>query len=446
MAQLDLMVLERTAELAAERERLTITLRSMGDGVIVLDRIGKIILMNEAASKMAGGAIKDAIGSPLSSVIPALSRADTPPGETRSSVLPHDVVMNDGAGRILQALSTPIMDGPEAGGSVLLVRDVTDERASREQQEQEGRLAALGQMAAGIARDFKNFLTGVITSAETLSRMPGATGQNLRILERMAESGRRTAQLVRQVLEFSRESVAPREPIDLARFVAGMDQLMRAIVPENVEVTVSVEPDRCQVRANAAQLQQVLTNLVANAADAASGKGRIDIHLGLVTFDESAPPPLPGRDTGTWAATPSRTGSPSVRQRSSTAWRRGSPIRGSPSRSAWSARPSSGTSTPSTRSSRTRPPRVTRASTPSWPTCGQAAAWTPDPARCCIGSPFAGECPRSNFWAELKVSRLRGLRRSDRVCRPPGECRVLISWTAYAVRPTTGRPRSRPPA
>ena len=303
MERLDQMVAERTAELEQANERLAVTMRSMGDGVIVVDGDGNVALMNEVAMGLADSTADEVLGRPVAEVLPALQGVSLwgGAGGAHFSMLPQDVDLGDGTGRTLQALATPILEGPEAGGAVLLIRDVTDERASQRQLEQEGRLAALGQMAAGIAHDFNNFLTGVVTSADTLRKLPDTPQRSLSILERIGESGRRTAQLVRQVLEFSRESVAPRETIDLSELLAGMADMVRSMVPESVTLTFSVEPRSCAVKGNPAQLQQVLTNLVSNAADASGGDGRIDVHLGVTTVEDRAGGPLPDMEPGDWA-------------------------------------------------------------------------------------------------------------------------------------------------
>ena len=303
MTRLDIMAGERTAQLATERERLTVTMRSMVDGVIVLDRDGKVALLNDAAAKLVGHWPIDAARLPISSLIPQLA-ADlvSSDPEVRAGVPPRDYDLSDLSGRVVQASASPIMDGPEAGGSVLLLRDVTRERASQSQMEQEGRLASLGQMAAGIAHDFNNFLTGVVTSAETLSKLPDTPARSLRILEQLGESGRRTAQLVRQVLEFSRESVSPHEVVDLGALVRGMQELARTIVPENVALTFSVEADTYPVDANGAQLQHVLTNLISNAVDAAETNGRVSVHLATVQVGSGESAPLPDMPEGAWAA------------------------------------------------------------------------------------------------------------------------------------------------
>jgi PAS domain S-box-containing protein len=299
MARLDAMVGERTAALAAERERLAVTMRSMSDGVMVLNGEGRVMLINQAASTLVRQDPDDALGKPLTALVPWLHE----PGEKQPSLpdeKPHDYEMNDGSGRIVECVTSSITDGPESGGAVLMLRDVTRERASREQQEREGRLAALGQMAAGIAHDFNNFLTGVVTTADTLARIPGTPERSLRLLQQLGASGRRTALLVSEVLEFSRETVTPRRIVAVNHLLSGMEDLVRTIVPEDVALSFSVEDADYPVMANEGQLQHVVSNLLSNAADAVSSGGHIDLHLTLLKRDNGHPP-LPDMGPGPWA-------------------------------------------------------------------------------------------------------------------------------------------------
>src|SRR6185295_15392858 len=109
-------------------------------------------------------------------------------------------------------VAKPMVVGPEAGGWTLVVRDVTAERAVEERVQQQERLAAVGQLAAGIAHDFNNILTSMIGFAELARidpQVPPAVGEDL---QRIIQQGQRAAALIRQVLDFSRQSVTEKRP------------------------------------------------------------------------------------------------------------------------------------------------------------------------------------------------------------------------------------------
>ena len=110
----------------------------------------------------------------------------------------------------------------------MLVRDVTDERQARQEAEEQGRLAAVGQLAAGIAHDFNNILTVVVGIAERLRLEKGLRKPVREKLDLVAEQGRRASHLIRQIMDFSRRSNAiERRPLPLAPVLEEIAALLR---------------------------------------------------------------------------------------------------------------------------------------------------------------------------------------------------------------------------
>lgn len=288
--------------LAAERERLAVTLRSTGDGVIATDPQGKIVLINEVAQMLTGWTPETALGKPLSEVLAHFGGHALHETLVRcADGLPHDMMVEGLPLRIFEMRTKPITEGPEAGGQLLLVRNVTAEREVQRTLEQQGRLAAVGQLAAGIAHDFNNILTVVIGIAERLkidSQFPSAIRSKLDLI---AQQGRRASHLIRQILDFSRRSIiAERQRVDLVPFLKEIVKLLERAIPEHVELTTELPPGDYLVYADPTQLQQVLTNLALNARDAMPNGGQLRIAFSRLTLASGDYPPVAKMPAGEW--------------------------------------------------------------------------------------------------------------------------------------------------
>nr|BAL57573.1 multi-sensor hybrid histidine kinase [uncultured Chloroflexota bacterium] len=204
--------------------------------------------------------------------------------------------------QIFEVEARPIQTGPEAGGWVLSLREVTRSREIQQRAQQQDRLAAVGQLAAGIAHDFNNILTSIIGFAELALHRP----QNLRsptdALEQILHQGQRAAQLIRQVLDFSRQSIIEMKPTDLASLVQETIQLLKRTIPENIQIEFQIDPDQAEylINGDAAYIQQALTNLAINARDAMPAGGVLKFTLSSCLIQPDQQPPTPELSPGRW--------------------------------------------------------------------------------------------------------------------------------------------------
>lgn len=138
------------------------------------------------------------------------------------------------------------------------------------------RLDALGQLAGGLAHDFNNLLAIVASSAELMGKaVPGAAGRpELASIERAAHRGTR---LTRRLLAFFRRQALQAEIVGVAELLDDVRELLRTTAGGGVVVKIDVEADTPAVKVDAAEMEIALINLVANARDAMSGAGHIDI-------------------------------------------------------------------------------------------------------------------------------------------------------------------------
>ena len=156
----------------------------------------------------------------------------------------------------------------------------------------------MGQLAAGIAHDFNNLLTGIIGYAELLQCKPDMPHEPA--LSRIVEQGRRAADLTRQILDFSRKSRRDPHPLDLAVCLEELVTFVAHTLPDNIRITMNVEPGDYTVDADRTQLQQIVTNLALNARDAMPEGGLLTIGLARRAFAPNDSRPSPGMTASEW--------------------------------------------------------------------------------------------------------------------------------------------------
>ncbi|HEU4595869.1 MAG TPA: PAS domain S-box protein [Pyrinomonadaceae bacterium] len=176
------------------------------------------------------------------------------------------------------------------------VRLLEREREKEQRLLQAQKAEALGSLAGGVAHDFNNILTGVfgftdlaLRHVEAMER-GGKSELTKRLREELEEvklSGRRGADLTRQLLAFSRQQQLERRPVDIHHTVTNLLGMLRRIIEENVTIHFHPAAERSTVFADAGQIEQVLVNLAANARDAMPKGGRVVIETANVTLDDA---------------------------------------------------------------------------------------------------------------------------------------------------------------
>jgi PAS domain S-box-containing protein len=191
----------------------------------------------------------------------------------------REVWVND-TGVVVQGNNShPVMEG--------IIVDITERKVLETQLQQSRKMEAVGRLAGGIAHDFNNLLT-IITGYTDLALSRPTVPLDLRNdIERIESASGRAAALVRQLLAFSRKQVLQPKTLDLNAIVVNIEKLLRRLIGDHIEMITSVQDDIGKVKADPAQIEQVIMNLVVNARDALPIGGRILLETSNVELDSN---------------------------------------------------------------------------------------------------------------------------------------------------------------
>jgi two-component system cell cycle sensor histidine kinase/response regulator CckA len=149
------------------------------------------------------------------------------------------------------------------------------------------KMEAIGRLAGGIAHDFNNLVQAIGGYTEILLRRLPEQNPLRRNAEEIKKAGDRAAALTRQLLAFSRQQVLQPTVLDLNTIIANIDQLLHRLIGEELDLRLQLAADLGQVRADAAQIEQVLMNLAVNARDAMADGGTLTIHTSNVDLSRT---------------------------------------------------------------------------------------------------------------------------------------------------------------
>jgi PAS domain S-box-containing protein len=281
---------------AQEREQyIRSVVENLGEGLIALDREGRVTAWNHALETRYGVVAAEALGRHLLEVSPALKgEALVEPldrllrGEVEEFTLEAMEHQTLRKGHVtLNIRANLLRHQGQPAGAVLLIEDITGrvelERAAR----QADKLAALGTLAAGLAHELNNPI-GIISSRVELmlleadrQALPADTRDDLVVLRRHAQ---RVTRIVQGLLSFARQSSQSRGPVDLNQIVDDTLLLVeKQAAKEGVTLARRLTPGLPPIQGDPTALEQVLMNLILNARDAVDRRGEILVETDLIT-------------------------------------------------------------------------------------------------------------------------------------------------------------------
>ena len=168
-----------------------------------------------------------------------------------------------------------------------LLKETRERQQLQEQLQQSQKMDAIGQLAGGVAHDLNNMLTPILGYAQLeMAKLPSGDRSNSS-LEQIHKAAERATDLTRQLLVFSRRQVVEPKVINLNDLIIDMDQMLRRLLGEDIELVTLPSNTLDLIEADPGQIEQVLMNLAVNARDAMPNGGKLTIKTANITLDES---------------------------------------------------------------------------------------------------------------------------------------------------------------
>ena len=209
--------------------------------------------------------------------------------------LEHRIIHKDGSVRWVR--NTPVPRHNENGELVAydgLISDITERKLAEEEKEklqaelvQAHKMEAIGRLTGGIAHDFNNMLTAINGFAELAKHRLPPDNPLQEMLGYILDSGNRAANLVRQLLAFSRKQIIEPKILNLNTLIIDFNKILQAIIGEDIKIETVLTPNLWPVKMDPAQVEQIIINLAANARDAMPDGGKLVIKTDNVILDQT---------------------------------------------------------------------------------------------------------------------------------------------------------------
>jgi PAS domain S-box-containing protein len=248
---------------------------SSDDGIAGKTPDGIVQSWNAGAERLYGYSAAEMVGRPMTDLIPpdrVHEEAEILERLRAGELVSHlETVRRRRNGSLVDVSLTfsPIRDrSGEIVGVSHVARDITEQKRNAETLRESQKMESLGILAGGIAHDFNNLLTGILGNASLVLEDLAGDARARHRIEDVIQAGERAAQLTGQMLAYSGKGRFVVEKVDLSAKVSDMTPLLQAAIPRTVELRLDLENGLPPVEADCSQLQQLLTNLIVNGAEA----------------------------------------------------------------------------------------------------------------------------------------------------------------------------------
>ncbi len=282
---------KRQAE--ATRMRLEKAIEQSSDVITITDSTGVIQYVNPAFEKLTGFSADEAIGK-STSILHSGEHDASFYEKLWKTLEAGDVWVGrfvnrrkDGALVIHESTISPVTNPDNVITNYVDVkRDVTREVELEEQLRHKHQLESLGRLAGGVAHDLNNLLSPILGFSEILRDGFAPEDPRRANLDRVVRASSDAGKLVSQLLAFGRKQYLELRELCWCGIVSNLIPLLERTLPEDIEIEFNPCDPPYLIEADAAQMDQVLINLVLNARDAMLGGGRIELRLGRTNADE----------------------------------------------------------------------------------------------------------------------------------------------------------------
>jgi PAS domain S-box-containing protein len=261
------------------------------DAITVVDLEHRIVYWNQGAERLYGWAADEAVGKSaldlfwkrdepeLQSALGAVLEKEEWSGELKQQ-------SRSGSAVIVQSRWTLVRGGAGQPRSILVIStDITEQKKLQTQFLRTQRLESIGTLASGIAHDLNNVLAPIMMSVNLLQE--SVVGENdAKLLETLRLSAERGADMVKQILSFTRGQEGSRCLVNIKHLVNDLAKILRETFPRMIQIETRSAKDQWAVMADATQMHQVLMNLAVNARDAMPQGGKLTIETENIVLDE----------------------------------------------------------------------------------------------------------------------------------------------------------------
>jgi PAS domain S-box-containing protein len=296
-------------QIAAEKESLAVTLRSIGDGVITADVHGKIIMINNEAERLTGWTSEEAVGQPLKSVfnvvldLAAQAKAQKSgyrnEAQTILQFLPESVTLTsrEGVERVIEQVASPIRDNKnEVAGVVLVFRDITERQRNEAERRKAETLEQLGLLAGGIAHDFNNLLTAIIGNISLASLLLPPNDEMASRLDDAKNASMRARDLAQQLLTFARGGAPIKKAASIGKLI--QDTVGFSLRGSHSRSEFQFGADLWPAEVDSGQISQVIANLAVNADQAMPNGGTLHVSCENFRYTSTTTPAIPDLPPG----------------------------------------------------------------------------------------------------------------------------------------------------
>ena len=298
---ISVLVLERTSDLPHQGTRAEIEARlsrlfhAAPVGMATTDRDGRIVTINAAFTRMfsieeraAPTAVANLLPPGQEEAARALAKALERAISGRAGAAPVEVTFGPKNELARRVYVSPLGVGKRGReGAILYAIDATEQKALELKFAQSHKMEAVGQLAGGVAHDFNNVLTAIIGFSDLLLQTHRPTDAAYRDIMNIKNSANRAANLVRQLLAFSRRQTLQAEVLELGEVLTDLSALLNRALGERIELKILPGRDLWHVKADKTQFEQVVINLAVNARDAMPDGGRLTIRTRNISERES---------------------------------------------------------------------------------------------------------------------------------------------------------------